>query len=110
MLFSDRRSGIVHDVGTTAPPDQDTSQSLQGWAGAQASARSGFAASQVPAPGAPTRTDAWAPGTMSSQTAQPGQSGMTPAQKRPMKGMTGWAAQPLAMGASYAQKISRRMT
>lgn len=115
MLFSDRRSGTVHDVGTTAPPQQDMTQNLSGWGAAQSGARDDLAASMKPTDlNAPdpsvSRTDAWSAGPAATQNSSIVRQTLRPAQKRPMLGGVGWAAQPLALGASYAQKMTRRRT
>lgn len=71
-LFSDRRSGQVHDIGTATPPDWDGVQRMQTWANVQSDVHKGLAATvnQFASTGMP-RTQTVVPGGPAPRTARP---------------------------------------
>lgn len=72
MLFSDRRSGQVHDIGTTTPPDWGGIQRMQTWGNVQSDVHRGLAATvnQFASTGMP-RTQTVVPGGPAPRTARP---------------------------------------
>lgn len=72
MLFSDRRSGNVHDIGSSTPPDWDGIQRMQTWANVQGDVHKGLAAvtNQFASTGMP-RTQTVVPGGPAPRRPQP---------------------------------------
>lgn len=122
-LFSDRRTGVVHDIGMNAPPTHDPAQGLAGWASAARSVRSGLAAAVMPVapqsgaiPFRPnivspaeqrSRTSSWSAGSMpTSQTVLPGQPSRRsslPAQNV----LPSFLGRKMVSGPSFAQRARR---
>lgn len=96
MLFSDRRSGVLHDIGMNAPPTHDPAQGLVGWASAHHDTQRGLAATFVPqaaqrAAAQPKNPYAFKP-SITSPAEQRGMAGRMGAASR-----TGaWASGPVA--------------